>query len=125
MLPITDPAKIIKLGSEHEVEAQQSVSLQCTAEGNPEPSYSWTPCDPQQSVCHESMLNISEVLSDTVYTCSVTNSLGTDARYTSLGKRIPGNSRVVGYMVCYLKSRSPSLCRLFTKIRVFSFKLKG
>ncbi|XP_020602481.1 hemicentin-1-like isoform X1 [Orbicella faveolata] len=78
------PAKIIKLASEHEVPAQQSVSLQCRAEGNPEPAYSWTPCDPQQSVCHESTLNISEVLSDIVYTCNVTNSLGSDTRNTSL-----------------------------------------
>lgn len=110
----TDPAKIIILASEHEVAAQQSVSLQCIAEGNPEPAYSWTPCDPQQSVCHESTLKISEVLSDTVYSCNVTNSVGTDARNTSLGKLLPGNLRVIGYVVPYPKSWHPSLCRFCT-----------
>ena len=91
MLLFTDPAKIVKLKSEHEVAAQQSVTLDCQAEGNPQPTYSWTPCDPQQSVCHESTLNIPEVLSDIVYTCNVTNSLGGDARNTSVGKLIPVN----------------------------------
>ena len=92
----TDPAKIIKLASEHEVAAQQSVSLDCQAEGNPQPSYSWTPCDPQQSVCNKRTLNISEVLSDIVYTCNVTNVLGSDARNTSLGKLMPANLCVMG-----------------------------
>ena len=96
MLLFTDPAKIVKLESEHEVPAQQSVSLDCQAEGNPRPTYTWTPCDPQQSVCHESTLNISEVRSDIVYTCSVTNTLGDDARNTSVGKLIPPNLRVIG-----------------------------
>ena len=98
MLLFTDPAKIVKLESEHEVARQQSVSLDCQAEGNPQPAYSWTPCDPQESVCHESKLNISEVLSDIVYTCNVTNSLGDDARNTSVGKLIPANLRVMGYI---------------------------
>ena len=92
---LTDPAKIVKLASELEVAAQQSVSLRCTAEGNPEPDYFWTPCDPQQSVCNESTLHISEVLSDVIYTCNVTNNLGSDARNTSLGKLTPGNMCVV------------------------------
>ena len=39
----TDPAKIVKLVSEHEVAPQQSVSLHSQAEGNPQPTYSWTP----------------------------------------------------------------------------------
>ena len=98
MLLLTDPAKIVKLVSEHEVAAQQSASLDCQAEGNPQSTYSWTPCDPQQSVCHESTLKISEVLSDIVYTCNVANSLGDDARNTSVGKLIPANLRVMGYI---------------------------
>ena len=98
MLLFTDPAKIVKFVSEHEVAARQSVSLHCQAEGNPEPAYSWTPCDPQQSVCHESTLNISEVLSDVVYTCNVTNSLGSDARNASVGKLMPANLCVMGYI---------------------------
>ena len=80
-----DPAKIIKLASENIVAAQQSVSLYCQAEGNPQPTYTWTPCE-QKSVCHKNMLNISEVLSDGVYTCNVTNVLGSDTRNTSIGK---------------------------------------
>ena len=98
MLLFTDPAKIVKLVSEQEVAAQQSVSLDCQAEGNPQPTFSWTPCDPQQSVCHESTLKISEVLSDIVYTCNVTNNLGDDARNTSVGKLIPANLRAMGYI---------------------------
>ena len=72
------------------------MSLHCQAEGNPLPTYSWIPCDPQQSVCNNSALNITEVLSDIVYTCNVTNVLGSDARNTSLGKLIPANLCVMG-----------------------------
>ncbi|KAL9964689.1 hypothetical protein ACROYT_G028364 [Oculina patagonica] len=36
---VTYPAKIVKLASEHEVAAQQGVSLHCQAEGNPQPTY--------------------------------------------------------------------------------------
>ncbi|KAJ7323695.1 Vascular cell adhesion, partial [Desmophyllum pertusum] len=75
------PTKIVKLASEYEVAVGQSVSLHCQAEGNPKPTYTWTPCE---SVCHQSTLNISGVLSDGVYTCKVTNGLGSDRRFTSL-----------------------------------------
>ena len=80
-----DPAKIIKLVSEHEVAAQQSVSLDCPAEGNPQPTFSWTPCDLQQSVCHESVLPF-QTSDKSVYTftCSVENYLGSDSRNTVL-----------------------------------------
>ncbi|KAJ7320930.1 Protein turtle A-like [Desmophyllum pertusum] len=74
---VVDPAKIVKLASEYEVAVGQSVSLHCQAEGNPKPTYIWTPCE---SVCHESTLNIPGVLSDGVYTCKVTNGLGSDAK---------------------------------------------
>ena len=73
--------------SEHEVAAQQSTSLDCQAEGNPQPTYSWTPCDPQQSVCHESVLNF-QASDESIYTftCKVENYLGNDIRRTTLCK---------------------------------------
>ena len=86
---LVDPAKIVYLESEHEVAAQERVSLVCTAEGNPEPTYTWTPCDSQQSVCHESVLNF-QASSKSVYTftCKVANSLGSDTRNTTLCKLV-------------------------------------
>ena len=73
--------------SEHEVAAQQSVSLDCQAEGNPQPAYSWTPCDPQQSVCQKSVLHF-QASDNSVYafTCKVENYLGSDARNTFICK---------------------------------------
>ena len=89
MLLFTDPAKIVKLGSEHEVAAQQSVSLDCQAEGNPQPAYSWTPCDPQQSVCHESVLTVqTSNKSFYMFTCKVANNLGSDTKSTFLCKLV-------------------------------------
>ena len=82
----TDPAKIVELPSEYEVTAQESLSLNCQAEGNPQPTYTWTPCEPQQNTCHESTIIIPEVLNDVVYSCNVTNVLGSDTRNTSIGK---------------------------------------
>jgi len=82
---VTYPAKIVKLVSELEVASQQSVSLDCQAEGNPQPSYTWTPCDPQQSVCHENVLNF-QASNRSVYTftCKVENYLGSDTGNTTL-----------------------------------------
>ena len=80
-----DPAKIVTLVREHEIAAQQSVPLHCTADANPPPTYSWTPCDPQQSVCHESVLNV-QASKKSVYTCKVKNYLGSDSRNTTLCK---------------------------------------
>ena len=37
---------------------QQSLTLNCEAEGNPPPTYTWTPCDPEQ-VCNKNTLQIS------------------------------------------------------------------
>ena len=83
----TDPAKIVNLKSEHEVPAQQRVSLDCEAEGNPEQSYTWTPCDSQQRACDERVL-IVETSNKSVYTftCKVANNLGNDTRNTTICK---------------------------------------
>ncbi|KAL9964699.1 hypothetical protein ACROYT_G028375 [Oculina patagonica] len=79
------PAKIVEvIASNNKVAVQESVSLRCKAEGNPSPSYRWTPCEQPQSVCHNSVLNISEVLNDAVYICTVTNSLNSDAGSVSV-----------------------------------------
>jgi len=82
---VTYPVKIVKLVSEHEISTQQRVFLDCQTEGNPPPSYSWTPCDPQQSACNESVLHF-QVSNTSVYTitCRVENTLGSDARNTTL-----------------------------------------
>ena len=73
--------------SEHEVASEQSVSLDCEAEGNPPPKYSWTPCDSQQSVSHESVLNF-QASNKSIYTftCKVENYLGNDTGNTTLCK---------------------------------------
>ncbi|XP_022803731.1 limbic system-associated membrane protein-like isoform X1 [Stylophora pistillata] len=81
---VTYPAKVIKLASEHEVAGKKSVNLQCEAEGNPQPAYTWSPCDPQNQACHESTLTISNVLYDAVYSCNVANGLGSDTRRTNV-----------------------------------------
>ena len=84
---LADPAKIVKLVSEHEVAAHQSLSLDCQAEGNPQPSYTWTPCDPQQSMCQRSVQRF-QASDKSVYafTCKVENYLGSDARNTFICK---------------------------------------
>ena len=81
-----DPPKIVNLLTEYKVAAHQSVSLQCKAYGNPRLSFTWTPCDPQKYVCDKSKLNAFEVQRDAVFTCKVTNDLGTDSANTSIGK---------------------------------------
>ena len=86
----TDPPKIVisRVKREREVAAQESVTLSCVAEGNPQPNYTWTPCDPQQSVCHESKLIIREVFEDINYTCRVENIIGSDTADISVGKNM-------------------------------------
>ena len=71
----TDPPKIVNFQPEYIVGVQQSVTLNCTAEGNPPPTYTWTPCDSEQ-VCDENTLKISQVLNDANYTCRVANVYG-------------------------------------------------
>lgn len=97
----TDPPKVVNVvASKRDVAVQQSVSLQCTAEGNPEPTYTWTPCEPQQSVwCHKSTLNVSEVLYDDVYICTVANFLGNDTGNVSVCKLLKNYLQLM-YMGC-------------------------
>ena len=80
---ISDRPKIINLPSEYNASVLQSLSLDCQAEGNPKPSFTWTPCE---DGCNNSTLVIPEVWNDTVYTCNVTNSLGSDLAEASIGK---------------------------------------
>jgi len=85
VLACTDPPIVFEVSAtRQDVEVQESVSLECTAEGNPPPNYTWMPCN--ERVCHESKLVISEVLYDDVYVCTVTNSLGSDSGNVSICK---------------------------------------
>ena len=61
------------------VVVQQSVTLNCEAEGNPPPTYTWTPCDSKQ-VCDRNALDVSQVCEDVSYTCNVANGLGSDTK---------------------------------------------
>ena len=81
----TDPATIVKFQTEHFVGVQQSVTLNCEAEGNPPPTYTWTPCD-QKQVCNKRTLHISQVLNDANYTCRVANVYGDDSKTASVCK---------------------------------------
>ena len=49
------------------VGVQQSLTLNCEAERNPPPTYTWTPCDPEQ-ICDKNTLHISQVLNDANFT---------------------------------------------------------
>ena len=70
---------------EYIAELQQSVTLKCEAEGNPPPTYTWTPCDPEQ-VCNKNTLQISKVLNDANYTCRVANVYGDDSKTATVCK---------------------------------------
>lgn len=61
----------------------ESATLHCKAEGNPPPTYTWTPCDTEQ-VCDKSTLVISKVLNDANYTCKVANEFGSDLKNASV-----------------------------------------
>ena len=102
----TDPPKVANVSaSKHYVEVQESVSLQCTAEGNPQPTYSWKPCD-QPRVCQKSTLVVSEVLYDAVYICNATNYLGSNSGNVSVCKLLKNYlhltySRLDVYVILY------------------------
>ena len=76
----------ITLQNKYYVGREKSASLDCKVDGYPIPTITWTPCDAQENVCDQSMLNIPKVQNDGVYTCTVKNSLGNDSANTSLGK---------------------------------------
>lgn len=65
---------------------EKSVSLDCKDDGYPIPTITWTPCNAQENVCDQSMLDISKVQNDGVYTCTAKKSLGNDSASTSVGR---------------------------------------
>ena len=67
------------------VGVQQSLTLNCEAEGNPPLTYTWTPCDPEQ-VCDKNTLHISQVLNDANFTFRVANVYGDDSKTASVCK---------------------------------------
>ena len=81
----TDPPKIVKFKTEYFVGVQERVTLKCEAEGNPSSTYIWIPCDTEQ-VCDKNALHISQVLSDTNYTCRVANVYGNDSKTANVCK---------------------------------------
>ena len=82
---ILDPPNIT-LQNKNYVRREENVSLDCDVDGYPIPTITWTPCNAQENVCDQSMLKISKVQTDGVYTCTVKNRLGNDSANTSLGK---------------------------------------
>ena len=82
---ISVPANVT-LQKKYYVGREKNVSLDCKVDGYPIPTITWTPCNAQENVCDQSMLNISKVQNDGVYTCTAKNSLGNDSASTSLGK---------------------------------------
>ena len=71
---ISVPANVT-LQKKYYVGREKNVSLDCKVDGYPIPTITWTPCNAQENVCDQSMLNISEVQNDGVYTCTAKNSL--------------------------------------------------
>ena len=84
-IQFTDAVKIVKFQPEYIFVVQQSVTLTCEAEGNPPPTYTWTPCDPEQ-VCNKNTLHITQVLNDANYTCRVANEFSSDVKDASVCK---------------------------------------
>ena len=82
----TDPAKIVKFQPKYIGAVQQSVTLNCEAEGNPPPTYTWTPCNDIQQVCDKNTLHISQVFDDANYTCRVANVHGLDSKTANVCK---------------------------------------
>ena len=81
----TDPPEIVKFQTNYFVGVQQSVTLNCEAEGNPPPTYTWIACDSNQ-VCDKNTLHTSQVYNDANYTCRVTNALGVDSKTANVCK---------------------------------------
>ena len=82
----TDPAKIGNFQPEYiVVVVQQSVTHNCETEGNPPPTYTWTPRVPEQ-VCNKNTLQISQAVNDTNFTFRVANSRGLDSKTANVCK---------------------------------------
>ena len=81
----TDPPKIDKF-QQYIVGVEQSLTLNCEAEGNPPPTYTWTPCNDPEQVCNKNTLHISQVLNDANYTCRVANVYGDDSETANVCK---------------------------------------
>ncbi|CAH3158989.1 unnamed protein product [Pocillopora meandrina] len=77
---VTYPVTIVKFQTEYLVDVQENVTLNCEAEGNPPPTYTWTPCNDLTQVCSTNTLNISQVLNDASYICRVANLHGDDSK---------------------------------------------
>ena len=88
LLFLTSVSPVINLQNEYYVGREKRASIYCNVEGYPPPTITWTPCDPQENVCNQNMLNISKVVEDCVYICKAKNSLGFDFASTKLCKLI-------------------------------------
>ena len=78
---------MVKLPSKVFVGREQSASLNCEVKGNPTPTISWSPCDVENLLCDEQILNISKVQSARAnYSCAARNYLGIATATTVLGK---------------------------------------
>ena len=93
----------ITLQNKYYAGREKRVSLDCKVDGYPIPTITWTPCNAQENVCDQSMLNISKVQNDGVYTCTAKNSQGNDSANTSLGKSF--------YFIC-----ASFLCTIFCQV---------
>ena len=71
---------VVNFQTEYVVGLQQSVTLNCQAEGNPPPTYTWIPCNDPEQLCNNNSLDISQVLNDASYTCRVANLHGHDTK---------------------------------------------
>ena len=71
---------IVNFQTEYVVGVHQSVTLNCQAEGNPPPTYTWIPCNNPEQLCNKETLDISQVLNDASYTCRVANVHGADTK---------------------------------------------
>ena len=85
---------IVNFQMEYFVVVQQSVTLNCGAEGNPPPTYTWTPCDSEQ-VCDKNALDISQFCEDVSYACNVANGLGSDTKTANVCKLLFSLTRLV------------------------------
>ncbi|CAH3158929.1 unnamed protein product, partial [Pocillopora meandrina] len=81
---VTYPPKIVNFQPEYFVGVQQSLTLNCGADGNPPPTYTWTPCNYPEQVCDKNALDISQVLDDTSYTCRVASVFGDDSKTANI-----------------------------------------